>query len=89
MEEIREKYPKVRIESIPNGGLANARNVGSRLAKGEYISFLDADDMVEAGYYRRCIDVLNRYENVSFVYSWLQYFEGSDGVWTTFNTELP
>ena len=89
LEEIREKYPKVRIESIPNGGLANARNVGSRLAKGEYISFLDADDMIEAGYYRRCIDVLNRYENVSFVYSWLQYFEGSDGVWTTFNTELP
>lgn len=89
LEEIREKYPEVRIENIPNGGLANARNVGSRLARGEYISFLDADDMIEAGYYRRCIEVLERHENVSFVYSWLQYFEGSDGVWTTFNTELP
>ena len=89
LDEIREKYPKVRIERIKNGGLANARNVGSRLAKGEYISFLDADDKVEPDYYRRCIEVLEQYENVSFVYSWLQYFEGSDGVWTTFNTELP
>ncbi len=89
LEEIRKKYPQVRIESIPNGGLANARNVGSHLARGEYISFLDADDMIDAVYYRRCIEVLERYENVSFVYSWLQYFEGSDGVWTTFNTELP
>ncbi len=89
LEEIREKYPRVRIESIPNGGLANARNVGSHLAKGEYISFLDADDMIEASYYRRCIEVLERYEDVSFVYSWLQFFEGDDSVWTTFNTELP
>ncbi|MCI9487239.1 MAG: glycosyltransferase [Lachnospiraceae bacterium] len=89
LEEIRERYPKVRIENIPNGGLANARNVGSRLARGEYISFLDADDKVSPDYYRRCIEVLEQYENVSFVYSWLQYFEGSDGVWTTFNTELP
>ncbi|MCI9487240.1 MAG: glycosyltransferase [Lachnospiraceae bacterium] len=89
LEEIKEKYPEVRIESIPNGGLANARNVGSRLAKGEYISFLDADDRVAPDYYKRCIEVLEQYENVSFVYSWLQYFEGSDGVWITFNTELP
>ena len=89
LDEIREKYPKVRIENIPNGGLANARNVGSKLARGEYISFLDADDKVSPDYYRRCIEVLKQYENVSFVYSWLQYFEGSDGVWTTFNTELP
>ncbi len=89
LEEIRKRYPEVRIETIPNGGLANARNVGSRLARGEYISFLDADDKVSPDYYRRCIEVLKKYENVSFVYSWLQYFEGSDGVWTTFNTELP
>lgn len=90
LKEIEKlNLSNVRIVNIENGGLANARNVGAKAANGEFIAFLDADDLIDSTFYSRSIQVLNQYENVSFVYSWVQYFEGSDGVWPTFNTEFP
>ena len=84
-----EDDSKIRIINIKNKGLANARNVGAKEAKGEYIAFLDADDMIESSFYSKAIKILKRYSNVSYVYSWVKYFEGNEGVWATFNTHIP
>lgn len=89
LEEIKNKYSEVKIVNIENEGLSNARNVGATYAKGEFITFLDADDLIDENFYTRAVSILNNYENVSFVYSWVQYFDGSSGVWATFNTEMP
>lgn len=46
--EICDSYqhlPQVRVLHKPNGGLSDARNYGTQLATGEYILFLDADDL--------------------------------------------
>lgn len=88
-EEMAEKYSEIQLIRMKNGGLANARNRGSALAKGEFLCFVDSDDTVSPDYFTKCIDILNQYENVSFVYSWMQYFEGSNDIWTTFDTEMP
>lgn len=42
----KERYPQIKFFSQPNGGQASARNTGIRQAAGEYIGFMDNDDML-------------------------------------------
>ncbi|MBD5227489.1 MAG: glycosyltransferase family 2 protein [Bacteroidales bacterium] len=43
----KAKYSFVEVYHIPNGGVANARNVLLSKAKGAYILFVDSDDWIE------------------------------------------
>ncbi|OPA76079.1 hypothetical protein BVG16_17840 [Paenibacillus selenitireducens] len=90
LNDIRKKNnTKIRIIDIENGGLANARNVGATHAKGEFLAFLDADDIIKPEFYGKAIDLLKTYNNISFVYSWVEFFGARTGIWPTFNTEFP
>jgi glycosyltransferase involved in cell wall biosynthesis len=51
--EIAASYPAVRLISQQNQGQSVARNVGAAAATGEYIHFMDADDLVNLDYYAR------------------------------------
>ncbi len=44
------KDPRIKIIEQENAGVSVARNVGIEVAKGEYITFIDADDWVEPNY---------------------------------------
>jgi len=88
LKELEKRYT-LKVVHQKNQGLSQTRNNGAEIAKGEYLAFLDADDTVHPTYYSKAIGVLARYENISFVGCWAQYFEGNDDVWPAFNPEPP
>lgn len=51
---ICDKYAKldsrVNVLHIPNGGVANARNIALDVCQGEYVTFIDSDDFVSEKY---------------------------------------
>jgi CDP-glycerol glycerophosphotransferase len=55
-----EKDPRFRLISQPNGGLGNARNTGADAAKGEFLAFVDSDDVLPRRAYQLLIESLDR-----------------------------
>lgn len=88
LDELKVKYP-IEIVSKSNSGLAATRNFAAKLVETEFMAFLDADDCVMEDYYEKAIAILKKYENVSFVGCWAQYFGESEDVWPAFNPEPP
>lgn len=41
------------VEQNSHGGVSNARNIGLKIASGEYIHFLDGDDFIEPTFYEK------------------------------------
>lgn len=48
----------VKMKQVENGGVSKARNIGMTLAEGEYLSFLDADDLISPNYVKMLSDAL-------------------------------
>ena len=67
---ICDKYSKedsrIIVEHIKNAGVSNARNIGIKKAKGEYITFVDSDDYIELNMYEKMISVIanNEYPDI-------------------------
>jgi glycosyltransferase involved in cell wall biosynthesis len=74
---IRELESNASERSLPlrvirqrNQGLAASRNIGLEAANGEFISFLDGDDMIEPSFYRIALQILEKYPRLGGVAAW-------------------
>lgn len=50
-----QKDPRVRVIHQENQGLSGARNTGIKAASGEYITFIDSDDLVKKDYLEKLL----------------------------------
>ena len=59
-DEYSKKDKRIKVIHKENGGLSSARNAGLDVAKGEYVSFIDSDDVVDEKFietlYNLCIE---------------------------------
>src|SRR5438105_6041263 len=77
-EVIKSLGPGIVAEFQPNQGASAARNHGTRLARGEYIQYLDADDMLAPGTLAKRVAALET-TGADIAYTdWQQFTTGAD-----------
>ena len=65
---IRAHHPEVRLIVTENRGVSHARNTGTAHATGEFIQYLDADDLLAPGKIARQLDMFRRHPGTDIVY---------------------
>ncbi len=69
--------PRIKIFSYSNAGLSATRNRGISLASGEYISFIDADDVWTRDKLQAQLEALQENPYAAVAYSWTDHIDES------------
>ena len=75
VESIQD--PRIRVFCYPNAGSSASRNRGIALAKGEYVSFIDADDLWTADKLEAQYKALQENPQAAVAYSWTDHIDES------------
>ena len=59
-DEYAQKDGRIIVIHKENGGLSSARNAGLDVAIGDYIGFVDSDDMIGSHYYEALLYFMNK-----------------------------
>lgn len=79
LEELAED-PRVTVVTQPNSGESSARTLGARVAAGEYLVMLDADNELEPRFVERALQAFREDPELAYVTCWLRMIdaEGED-----------
>lgn len=61
-EQYKEKDNRIVVLHKPNGGLSDARNHAIDVAKGELITFIDSDDLVDTTYCEELLKTMQKHD---------------------------
>lgn len=75
IKSLCENDSRVKYFDIVNGGQARARNYGIKQSKGDYIQFLDADDLLQNDKLLNQLNFLEANKTIDIVYSGIRYFD--------------
>ncbi len=77
-DEYADKYGNVYVIHKNNGGLSDARNVGTLAARGEYVTYIDSDDYVSPDYLEVLWRLKKKYQAELTVTGIVAFVEGSN-----------
>ena len=72
--------PRVRLIRQTNQGVAAARNRGAREARGDWLAFIDADDLWKPEKIAKQVDALKGNPQVCLVYCWHALIDAHDHI---------
>lgn len=73
LQTVRDS--RLQILRYPNGGLAAARNRGIEKSVGEFVSFIDADDLWTPDKLELQVQALREYPDAAIAYSWTVFID--------------
>lgn len=62
IRDYMERYNQLKLYDKPNEGVSASRNIGLKVACGQYVSFVDSDDYVEKDYISKMFANIKRME---------------------------
>ncbi len=80
LEELSERHG-LRLLTQVNSGLGAARNTGIVHARGRYVMFLDADNVITPTFIERCVEVLEGDPELAYATTWARYINEKGEVW--------
>ena len=75
-DEFSKKDERIKVIHKTNGGLSDARNAGLKIAKGEYIGFVDADDYIEKDMFECLYKLCTENKAQISIVSYYEYYNG-------------
>lgn len=69
---------RIKVLSYPNAGANVSRNRGLYIAEGEFVSFLDADDIWSPDKLASQLQALQNHSAAKVAYSWTNYIDDND-----------
>lgn len=77
-DEYACNYKRIRVLHKKNGGLSDARNAGTAIANGDYITYIDSDDFISEDYLENLFYLLKENNADISVTGMEVFFEGEN-----------
>jgi len=82
VKEIKSRFSAVQVvKNTKNAGIAGGRNAGMKLAKGEYILFLDSDTIVDKDMIKEMVGAMKEDSKTGIIVPKIYFLEQPDLIW--------
>ena len=79
LRKYEGRYDGLRITMKENGGVSSARNTGLDMAEGEWVAFIDCDDVLKDGFIEKAMTIPNDESDfVIFSFERVELLEGEE-----------
>ncbi|MBR5599053.1 MAG: glycosyltransferase [Alphaproteobacteria bacterium] len=88
IKKFQKKDGRFRVYSQENKGVGKTRNRGLKLARGEYIGFVDSDDFVNENYFFKLYEGAKKYDaDVSVIEKFIRFDDNRKQINNTFGED--